>query len=316
MVAGGFQTQVNANIAPAVAGDFASLNQYASYDAGAGALISGASGVTVGRFAWTASPVDNDGNNAVVNNFGTGIPAGFVHREQQATITTFLAFAGMLIQPGQNMALMIGGDFWIKNDGATAAVPGMKAYANFADGKATFAAASTAATQGASVTASVAASTFSVTGSITNDRMTVTAVGSGVVRPGSTISGSGVASGSKVTGQVSGTSGGVGVYTVSIPEQSAVSTTISGTYGTMTVTAVGSGALGVGQVLSGAGVDAGTTITGLITGAGGTGTYVVDSNTVVSSTTVTSVLNVETKWFCRSYGAAGELVKMSSYPLG
>ena len=56
---------------------------------------------------------------------------------------------------------------------------------------------------------------------------------------------------------------------------------------TLTVTAVTSGALGVGTVLSGTGVTAGTTITALGTGTGGTGTYTVSASQTVTSTTIT-----------------------------
>lgn len=314
---GGFQTQVGVQQALAVAGDRASQNPIFSFDIGAGGLVAGAAGVTVGRFAWVYPPHDPEGASAVALNAGDGtLPAGFVPRELQASITTYLAIAGSLIQPGFGLTLMTGGDFWAINDGAAAASPGQKAYANFADGKLTFAATG-APTTGASVTAAVAASTFSVTGGIQGDVLTVTAVGSGVVRPGSTISGSGIASGTKVVSQKSGTAGGVGEYYVSIPNQSvAAGTAVSGTYGTMTVSAVGSGALAVGQILAGSGVDAGTKLTQFITGTGGTGTYAVDSNTVVSSTTITGQSNIETKWYARSYAAPGELVKISSQPIG
>jgi hypothetical protein len=305
-----FPNSVSANPAPAVAGDFASTNPRASVLAGPGGLISGAAGVTVGRFAWV-----DPGDLITVANTGAGAPSGLVHREQQASITTFLAEYGSVIVQGQQMSLMASGDYWVKNEGSTQAVPGQKAYAGFADGKVSFAATATA-TQGASVTASVAASTFSVTGSVSDNVLTVSVVGSGTVVPGATISGTGIATGTKVVRQLSGTAGGVGAYEVNIAEQSAASTTVSGTYGTMTVTAVGSGALLVGEVLSGSGVTAGTTITAFGTGAGGTGTYIVDSNTVVSSTTITTKLNVETKYIAMTFGLAGELVKISSQPLG
>lgn len=314
-MSGGWQTQAYVQPAAAVAGDRASNNEIFSYDAGPGGLIAGSAGVIIGRFAWTAPPVDPNGTNQVAYNYGTGLPAGFVMRNQQGTNSTYLSNAGNTILSGYEMALQIAGDFWVKNDGSTVAQPGQKAYANFADGKITFAATATPA-QGASVTASIAASTFSVTGSIADDLLTVTAVGSGTVVPGATISGTSVVSGTKIVSQVSGTTGGIGVYLVSIAEQTVAATTISGTYGTMTVTAVGSGTLGVGQVLSGSGVTTGTTITALGTGAGGTGTYIVDPTQTASSTTITSVSNIETKWYARSTGNAGELVKMSSYPIG
>ena len=57
---------------------------------------------------------------------------------------------------------------------------------------------------------------------------------------------------------------------------------------TLTVTAVGSGRLAVGQVLSGSGVTAGTTITALGTGIGGAGTYTVGTSQTASSTTITA----------------------------
>lgn len=56
----------------------------------------------------------------------------------------------------------------------------------------------------------------------------------------------------------------------------------------LTVTAVTSGALSVGQTISGSGVTAGTKITALGTGLGGTGTYTVDTSQTASSTTITA----------------------------
>lgn len=308
---GGFQTQVYPQPAAGVAGDRASQNPLFSYDAGPGGLVAGSS-LFVGRFAWVSGNIDPNGTPTVANSFGAGAPDGFVMRQQQGLQTTYLAFAGMQIVPGFQTELMTGGDFWVVNDGASEALMGQKAYANLADGKVTFAAAG-APTQAASVTASVAASTFSVTGSIANDVLTVTAVGSGVVVAGGTISGTGIATGTKVLSQLSGAVGGIGTYRVSIPEQTVASTTVSGTYGTMTVTAVGSGALAINQIIAGAGVVAGTKITQFGTGLGGTGTYIVDNNTVVGSTTITTNANVETAFFARSTGLNGEIVKISKY---
>ena len=57
---------------------------------------------------------------------------------------------------------------------------------------------------------------------------------------------------------------------------------ISGT--TLTVSAISVGSLQVGEVLSGTGVTAGTTVTGPGTGTGGTGTYTVSVSQTVSST--------------------------------
>lgn len=57
---------------------------------------------------------------------------------------------------------------------------------------------------------------------------------------------------------------------------------------TLTVTAVTSGELSVGQTISGSGVTAGTTITALGTGIGGAGTYTVSASQTASSTTITA----------------------------
>jgi hypothetical protein len=67
--------------------------------------------------------------------------------------------------------------------------------------------------------------------------------------------------------------------------------TASITASVMTVTAVASGVLRVGQILSGTGVTAGTYISSLGTGTGATGTYNVIGDTTASSTTITALGN-------------------------
>lgn len=76
-----------------------------------------------------------------------------------------------------------------------------------------------------SVTASIAANT---NGNANTGLMTVTAVGSGTIIPGMGLAGTGVLAGSIVLSQVSGTTGGVGVYLVN-RSQTVASTTITGT---------------------------------------------------------------------------------------
>lgn len=68
-----------------------------------------------------------------------------------------------------------------------------------------------------------------------------------------------------------------------------VTGSISGT--TLTVTAVSSGVLAIGQTISGTGVTGGTTITAFGTGNGNTGTYTVSASQTVASTTITAVSN-------------------------
>jgi len=75
------------------------------------------------------------------------------------------------------------------------------------------------------VTSNLENETASVTGSITTTTLTVTAVGSGLVRLGQAVTGTGVTAGTTITGYGTGT-GGTGTYQVSI-SQSVVSTTLS-----------------------------------------------------------------------------------------
>lgn len=319
----GFQTVVNIQPAPGVAGDFASADPRVSVTAGPGQIVSGLPGVTPGRFAW----LDPSGTTAL--NTGTGLPAGFVHRVfGQALITTFLAETGNLVRQGFELELFSHGVFWAVNSNPTlASAINQKVYAQYGTGLITTGATGAAPT-GASVTGSIAAGTMSVTASIAPGAsasggftsadfgtMTVTAVGSGTVVVGEIIAGTNVVSGTTVTSQVSGTAGGIGVYTVSVP-QTIVSETITGTYGILTVTAVGSGALALGDTLSGSGVTAGTTITGFGTGTGGVGTYNVGTTQTATSTTITAAGGIETKWVCMSIGAPGELIKISSWAQG
>lgn len=58
---------------------------------------------------------------------------------------------------------------------------------------------------------------------------------------------------------------------------------------TLTVTEVTSGTLAVGQLISGTGVTLGTTITAILTGAGGVGTYTVSASQTVASTTISAM---------------------------
>jgi hypothetical protein len=314
----GFQTQAAYNPAPAVEGDFASTNPRTTVLAAAGALVCGALGAIVGRFAWLSySQLDSDNAPAVVNNFGSGPVAGFIHREQQGLIEVYLQEYSMLVPAGFPVTVFNEGDFWMKNGGATPAQVGQKVYANYADGTAS--AAATGSPNGATTSAgSIAAATSSFTGSIVGNVLNVSAVGAGTVYPGTTISGVNVVAGTKIVSQLSGTPGGIGTYSVSIPGQNvAAGTAISGTYGVFTAGGTIAGVFGIGDTLTGTGISATTTITQQLTGpAGGAGTYAVDVNTVVSSAALTAATNVETKWTVRSFAQPGELMKISSWPQG
>jgi hypothetical protein len=135
-------------------------------------------------------------------------------------------------------------------------------------------------------TAALAPSTASVTGSIAEDILTVTAVSTGVLVPGGTITGTGISAGTLIVDQLSGTTGGTGTYGVSIV-QTVASTTISETYATLTVSAVSSGTVSVGQTVTGAGVTPGSLVTALGTGTGLVGTYIVSPTQTVASESIT-----------------------------
>jgi hypothetical protein len=133
------------------------------------------------------------------------------------------------------------------------------------------------------------------TGSISTTTLTVTSVLSGTIAVGQAIFGNNISQNTVITALGTGT-GGVGTYTVS-NSQTVASTTInsvaapaivtaaiSGT--TMTVSAVTSGTLKIGQTIQGAGVTNGTIIKAFGTGSGGAGTYTVSASQTVSSTTI------------------------------
>ena len=120
-----FQKSLNQYPAPGVEGGFASTNPHATYLAGEAALVAGGDGLTIGRFAWNA--------DGVASNEGTGAPAGFVHRDGQAVITTWLGDSSNVIQSGREVTLMTAGDFWART--STAATRGQKIFASETTGQ-------------------------------------------------------------------------------------------------------------------------------------------------------------------------------------
>ena len=132
------------------------------------------------------------------------------------------------------------------------------------------------------------------TGTFSGKVLTVTNVTQGAVAQGQYLSGPGITAGTKIVQFLTGAGGNineVGTYQLNIAQgtQTPVFTgSISGT--TLTVTAVTSGSIGIGSVISGTGVTVGTSITGLISGTGSTGTYTVSANQTVSSTTITGTI--------------------------
>jgi hypothetical protein len=132
------------------------------------------------------------------------------------------------------------------------------------------------------------------TGTFSGNILTVTGITEGAVAQGQYLSGPGITPGTKIVQAITGAGGNVneqGTYQLNIfqASQNPVFTgSISGT--TLTVTAVTSGSIGIGSVISGTGVTVGTTITGLISGTGSTGTYTVSVSQTVASTTITGTI--------------------------
>jgi hypothetical protein len=195
-----FQTRVNLTQAPAVEGDFASANPRSTVLAGPGGLVSGPSGVVVGKFAWIGPDF------RTVDSFATGpvAPDGFVHREQQALITVFLAAATLLIPEGFPVTLHNTGDFWAKNLGPAALTKGATVYAGFADGGIYSSAPAGASATGAigSTNTGLLGATFTATaGSPDDTQLVVTAV-TGLISIGDKLSGTGISAGTTITGRL------------------------------------------------------------------------------------------------------------------
>lgn len=79
-----------------------------------------------------------------------------------------------------------------------------------------------------------------------------------------------------------------------VPPLVSVTASIATTVLTVTAVAAGSAPLAVGQVISGANVQPGTTIISLGTGTGGTGTYNLDVSQTAASATVTAAASAPT----------------------
>jgi hypothetical protein len=137
------------------------------------------------------------------------------------------------------------------------------------------------------------------TGSTSGTTLTVTSMSSGTIAIGQSLYGIGITAETVITALGSG-SGGVGTYTINLSQTVSSSVlnstavgarftaTIAGT--TMTVSAVATGILYLGQTVQGAGVTANSVITALGTGTGGVGTYTLSvASTVASGVTMYAI---------------------------
>ena len=128
----------------------------------------------------------------------------------------------------------------------------------------------------------------SITGSIVGKILTVTNATTGAVALGQTLKGIGINGvATKIVEFLTGAGGNVneaGTYRLNLDSTTPApffTASISGT--TLNVTAIATGYLGVGAVVSGTGVTAGTTITAVLSASGGIGTYTVSASQTVGS---------------------------------
>jgi hypothetical protein len=283
----GFQTFVNRNPAPAVIGDFASMNPRASWLAGEGQFraagtlnyLSAVNSPVVGNFAW------GQGQLAYGQKPAGASVLGFIANELQTVIPFLAPGAGvnpvrLAVESGFGVTGFTHGDFWTIPAGAVAGIvsPGDVVYARQYDGAAT--------------NDPVA---FEGTASQATTVLTVSAVAKGALVPGMIVDSSGADA--TVIVQLTGTPGGIGTYTVStsatvgsgtvtvaavntgylwqsatVADAAFTGVLAAGT-GVLTTSAV-TGTISVGQHISGVGVPANLFITAQLTGTpGGAGTY-------------------------------------------
>jgi hypothetical protein len=171
-----------------------------------------------------------------------------------------------------------------------------------------------------------AAGTYTTSVVTTAAAATVTSFGStikttattGLISVGDTVSATSFPAGATIVAQVSGTTGGAGVYTISLPGTAYVaSATGVTTFGNvLDVTAIGSGVLHVGDELAGTGVPTDASIASQVSGTpGGIGVYTIteDASAYAASTTVTVTDGILTSFVAKSSATVGEIVKVSTW---
>lgn len=113
-----FQNQVYINPAQALPGDFASSNPDVYKLSSTGIMVADSAGVKVGQFCalnanGTCTTVPGAAPSGGLSRLG------FVHRENNAQIVTYLAESSYTILQGQPVAAFGKGDFFIKADAIT-----------------------------------------------------------------------------------------------------------------------------------------------------------------------------------------------------
>lgn len=293
-----FQTVINDQQAPAVAGDFASCNPFANVLAGPGALVAPAGGLRVGNFFWVGPAGQTS------QSFVAGWQVAFLGRNEQALITEFLGEATMVVPEGFMITGFVEGDFWANFEaGATV---GQLVWADPNDGQPLSGATAPALASG------TARAGFSGTATLVNASTTlnVTAVTNGFISPGDVVAdsttGANIPAGTTIVGQLTGTAGGVGTYQMSAAATAgAVGDTVVTTSEFMLVTAVAAGSFNQGDIITGTAVAAGTSIVDQATPFSGVASLA--TNTTLTVTAVNPGVDVLRK---------GAVVVMAGVPAG
>lgn len=292
---GTFQQYVPTQPAPGKPGDFAGVNPRMSARGPAlgwqaapdfPSAFGGATqpAVKIGSFAWgVATNGDPTVAGVAASYYQPNAVLGFVHGEQQGLLTQFLQPNLLACQAGYPAYMMSRGEFWASFPAG--ATRGQKVYADPVTG------APSAGAAGAGVQ-------FAITASLSAAGVLNVTVTGGVLATGQAITGANVPAGTFITGQLTGGAGGVGTYQCNqgavvasegmtatglietpfyvsqgVPVNAAFSGNIAAQTGVLTVDAVTTGQIAVGQFLQWNGMAATqpVQITALLTGNGGAG---------------------------------------------
>lgn len=320
----GFQSFVNKELPPGVAGDFAGANIRANIIAGAFGYAASPAGLTVGLGGWA-----NPATKVASNYYQPQSFKGFVGRKaNNGIITNFLGVASMLVEGGDMCTLFDQGEFW--GLFAAGATVGQKVYFDPVTGALTANATGqgvTASNTGASIMANVLTTTDAdATGTVAVGQV-VTGVG---VPPGTYIAsadgtGSGThlwnlanVDGTAIPNLTSQTMNFQGViesqYSVASPvtvdadfTAAIAAPVLPSNFGIMTVSAVASGVIVPGQFLSATGLPGSQNVQVLEqltvgSGVGGTGTYLTTYSGAAAINSTNSFV-----------GTQGKLGKISSW---
>lgn len=305
----GFQSIVNRQPAPGQAGDFYGVNMravvlgsnvpYGSPGAGGagavGQLVSPVGGLIVGNFAWA-----DLNTGAVSQSFDANGQLGFLHREEQAIIVTYLGISTYVVNQGFPITLFSQGDFWGKFAGG--AIPGQRVWADPDTG------ALISAVTAPFVVVATGSVGASFTGVVATNVLTASAV-TGYLSPGDVVNGAGVVN--VVLGaQLTGPPGGAGTYT--FVHADVASEAMTSTSTVLDATAVSTGTLGAGDVLTGP--TGSPQITGQISGTpGGVGLYQLSGAAISFASGAITVSAVATNFKVKSQCGSGEVAKISSW---